>query len=133
VPFHRDLRLAGLLPPVDAPHHMRAMEWRPYREGAVVSADPETGSLIDVGLYETVSMPLIECEPKFSCVWKRSLLYSPTCDAAFGGRLLRGPAIEAQHRSAECRHSMRWHCQAVQTAQPTSADSTATLSISTWS
>ena len=56
MPFHRDLRLAGLLPPVDAPHHMRAMEWRPYREGAVVSSDPETGSLIDVGLYETVGL-----------------------------------------------------------------------------
>ena len=64
VPFHRDLRLAGLLPPVDAPHHMRAMEWRPYREGAVVSSDPDTGSLIDVGLYETVSVMLLGCEQK---------------------------------------------------------------------
>jgi len=54
VPFHRDLRLAGLLPPVDAPHHMRAMEWRPYREGVVTSSDAATGSLIDVGLYDMV-------------------------------------------------------------------------------
>ncbi len=54
MPFHRDLRLAGLLPPVDAPHHMRAMEWRPYREGVVTSSDAATGSLIDVGLYDMV-------------------------------------------------------------------------------
>lgn len=52
VPFHRDLRLAGLLPPVDAPHHMRAMEWKPFREGVVTSSDATTGSLVDVGLYE---------------------------------------------------------------------------------
>ena len=55
MPFHRDLRLAGLLPPVDAPHHMRAMEWKPYREGVVTSSAPEAGSTVDVGLYETVS------------------------------------------------------------------------------
>lgn len=54
MPFHRDLRLAGLLPPVDAPHHMRAMEWKPFREGVVTSSDALSGSLIDVGLYETV-------------------------------------------------------------------------------
>ncbi len=54
VPFHKDLRLAGLLPPVDAPHHMRVMEWKPWREGVVLRSDPRTGSFVDVGLYDTV-------------------------------------------------------------------------------
>ena len=57
MPFHKDLRLAGLLPPVDAPHHMRVMEWKPYREGVVLRADPRTGSYVDVGLYDTVRLP----------------------------------------------------------------------------
>ncbi|KAF6134773.1 hypothetical protein GIB67_002174 [Kingdonia uniflora] len=32
-PRHNSLRLAGLLPPLDAPHHLRQHEWGPYREG----------------------------------------------------------------------------------------------------
>lgn len=31
IPMHPDLRLAGILPPLDAPHHLRATEWQPYR------------------------------------------------------------------------------------------------------
>lgn len=54
MPFHKDLRLAGLLPPVDAPHHMRVMEWKPWREGVVLRSDPRNGSFVDVGLYDTV-------------------------------------------------------------------------------
>ncbi len=50
VPMHRDLRLAGQLPPLDAPHHMRADEWRPFREGVVVASAPGAGSRLDVGL-----------------------------------------------------------------------------------
>ncbi|KAK9845796.1 hypothetical protein WJX81_002638 [Elliptochloris bilobata] len=50
VPMHRDLRLAGQLPPLDAPHHMRADEWRPFREGRVTAAAPGAGSLLNVGL-----------------------------------------------------------------------------------
>ena len=58
MPFHKDLRLAGLLPPVDAPHHMRVMEWKPWREGVVLRSDPRTGSFVDVGLYDTVRVSL---------------------------------------------------------------------------
>jgi methyltransferase len=50
VPIHPDLRLAGLLPPLDAPHHMRASEWRPYREGVVLRSSAAGGSFIEVGL-----------------------------------------------------------------------------------
>lgn len=50
IPMHPDLRLAGLLPPLDAPHHMRATEWKPYREGLVLKAQPGVGSYVDIGL-----------------------------------------------------------------------------------
>jgi predicted SPOUT superfamily RNA methylase MTH1 len=48
--MHPDLKFAGVLPPLDAPHHLRSTEWGPYREGVVRSSDPASGSLIDVGL-----------------------------------------------------------------------------------
>ncbi len=71
MPFHKDLRLAGLLPPVDAPHHMRVMEWKPYREGVVLRADPRTGSYVDVGLYDTVR---VRISTRVPCSWLQELL-----------------------------------------------------------
>ena len=56
--MHRDLRLAGQLPPLDAPHHMRGDEWRAFREGVVMAAAPGAGALLDVGL-DLVSPGLI--------------------------------------------------------------------------
>jgi predicted SPOUT superfamily RNA methylase MTH1 len=53
IPMHPDLRLAGLLPPLDAPHHMRATEWKAYREGVVMQSRPGSGSYIDIGLDRT--------------------------------------------------------------------------------
>ena len=79
IPMHEDLRFAGQLPPLDAPHHMRATEWCPYRcllcfgalqmcnhpkstqpiispvamvcrEGVVLSSAKGDGSLLDIGL-----------------------------------------------------------------------------------
>ena len=35
-PMHPDLRLAGALPSLDMPHHLRASEWCRYREGVTV-------------------------------------------------------------------------------------------------
>lgn len=48
--MHNDLKFAGALPPLDAPHHLRASEWGAYREGVVRRAVQGTGSFIDVGL-----------------------------------------------------------------------------------
>ena len=50
-PMHPDLKYAGLLNPIDAPHHMRANEDRPYREGIIVDAKSNNGkgSLVHVG------------------------------------------------------------------------------------
>ena len=49
--MHPELRYAGMLPPLDAPHHLRASEWGEYREGVVRFTDAESGqSFVDVGL-----------------------------------------------------------------------------------
>lgn len=36
--MHRDLRLAGLLAPLDCPHHLRYEDQSPFREGICVDA-----------------------------------------------------------------------------------------------
>ncbi|PWN45253.1 DUF171-domain-containing protein [Ceraceosorus guamensis] len=38
-PMHKDLRLAGLLPPLDCPHHLRYEDVSTFREGVVVESD----------------------------------------------------------------------------------------------
>ena len=48
--MHKDLRLSGQLPPLDAPHHMRATQWGQFREGVVLASAPGAGSLLDIGL-----------------------------------------------------------------------------------
>jgi hypothetical protein len=51
IPMHEHLRLAGLLPPLDAiNHHLRTTEWRTYREGVVLKSEPGKGSYVDIGL-----------------------------------------------------------------------------------
>nr|DAD19473.1 TPA_asm: hypothetical protein HUJ06_020936 [Nelumbo nucifera] len=51
-PRHNSLRFVGLLPPLDAPHHLRKHEWAPYREGITLKEKPANskGTLVDVGL-----------------------------------------------------------------------------------
>ncbi|KAL5782555.1 hypothetical protein ACOSP7_007584 [Xanthoceras sorbifolium] len=55
-PMHSSLRFVGLLPPLDAPHHLRKHEWAPYREGVTVKGRvPNSGgTLVDVGLSKNV-------------------------------------------------------------------------------
>ncbi|SGY62631.1 BQ5605_C007g04715 [Microbotryum silenes-dioicae] len=69
-PLHPSLRIAGLLPPLDLPHHLRRDDKSPYREGVIVQAPSSTqGSssnhkrrngfdasalLVDVGLWDPV-------------------------------------------------------------------------------
>lgn len=51
-PRHPDLQFAGLLPPIDAPHHVRAEDRCRYREGVVVELrkkDPKS-SLVNCGV-----------------------------------------------------------------------------------
>ena len=52
-PMHPDLQFAGLLAPVDAPHHVRAEDRSKYREGVVLdkrTALADGGSLVNCGV-----------------------------------------------------------------------------------
>ncbi|KAG1365443.1 hypothetical protein COCNU_12G004430 [Cocos nucifera] len=53
-PMHNSLRFVGLLPPLDAPHHVRKHEWSPYREGVTLEGNHLKGTLVDVGLNKNV-------------------------------------------------------------------------------
>jgi predicted SPOUT superfamily RNA methylase MTH1 len=57
-PHHSDLRFAGLLNPLDAPHHPRAHEQMVYREGVTVETPASTpgGSLVNVGLRNYIHL-----------------------------------------------------------------------------
>ncbi|KAK3674415.1 hypothetical protein LTR78_005884 [Recurvomyces mirabilis] len=61
-PMHADLKLAGALPSLDMPHHLRSDEWCPYREAVAVrqteSKDGVRGTLLDCGLSDRVSVPV---------------------------------------------------------------------------
>jgi predicted SPOUT superfamily RNA methylase MTH1 len=50
-PMHPDLQFAGLLAPVDAPHHVRAEDHSKYREGIVLNKVSPSGlSLVNCGI-----------------------------------------------------------------------------------
>ncbi|CAA7061966.1 unnamed protein product [Microthlaspi erraticum] len=55
-PKQNDLRYVGMLPPVDAPHHLRKHEWEQYREGVTLNekAPISEGTMVDVGLSKSV-------------------------------------------------------------------------------
>ncbi|XP_008775373.2 putative methyltransferase C9orf114 homolog [Phoenix dactylifera] len=53
-PMHNSLRFVGLLPPLDAPHHVRKHEWSLYREGVTLEGNHLKGTLVDVGLSKNV-------------------------------------------------------------------------------
>lgn len=54
-PRHNSLRFVGMLPPLDAPHHLRKHEWAAFREGVTLKErSPDSGTLVDVGLSKSV-------------------------------------------------------------------------------
>ena len=55
-PVHEDLRFAGLLNPLDCPHHLRRTEESQFREGVVAELPPVKGrySLVNIGLAREV-------------------------------------------------------------------------------
>ncbi|KAL9352805.1 hypothetical protein Peur_055485 [Populus x canadensis] len=55
-PKHNHLRFVGMLPPLDAPHHLRKHEWAPFKEGVTLNEKvPNSGeTLVDVGLSKNV-------------------------------------------------------------------------------
>ncbi|KAI8377975.1 putative RNA methyltransferase [Radiomyces spectabilis] len=57
VPLSSDLKFAGLLPPLDVPHHPQLHEMTRYREGVTLekaSTAEQGGTLVDVGMYRRV-------------------------------------------------------------------------------
>lgn len=74
-PMHPDLQFAGLLPPLDAPHHLRRGDVASFREGVVVdnnevSWEEDGGSFVDCGVpsrlvqIDRVLTPGIRCTVK---------------------------------------------------------------------
>uniref|UniRef100_UPI003AACC822 putative methyltransferase C9orf114 homolog n=1 Tax=Centroberyx gerrardi TaxID=166262 RepID=UPI003AACC822 len=57
-PKHQDLQYAGLLNPLDSPHHMRIDEESEYREGIVLDrpTKPGKGSLVNCGMRKEVQI-----------------------------------------------------------------------------
>ncbi|KAL1569467.1 putative methyltransferase C9orf114 [Salvia divinorum] len=57
-PMHSSLRVVGLLPPLDAPHHLRKHEWATYREGIAREKleQGSVGTLVDVGLSKNIKV-----------------------------------------------------------------------------
>ena len=58
-PLHPSLRLAGLLPPLDCPHHLRRDDLSPFREGVVVAkgVGKAAGTVtVDIGQWETIEV-----------------------------------------------------------------------------
>ncbi|XP_010876621.1 putative methyltransferase C9orf114 homolog [Esox lucius] len=55
-PMHKDLQYAGLLNPLDSPHHMRKDDECDYREGVVLDRPnkPGKGSLVNCGMWKEV-------------------------------------------------------------------------------
>lgn len=55
-PIHKDLQYAGILNPLDAPHHLRQQDVSLYREGVVTNKPikPGKGSQVNVGLLHEV-------------------------------------------------------------------------------
>eukprot|EP00753_Platysulcus_tardus_P022135 PLAT9349.1.p1 GENE.PLAT9349.1~~PLAT9349.1.p1 ORF type:complete len:479 (-),score=184.34 PLAT9349.1:29-1465(-) len=55
-PFHPNLKFAGLLHPLDTPHHMRQSDLAPYREGIVIDRPVrrKEGSWVNAGLHRPV-------------------------------------------------------------------------------
>ncbi|KPP63017.1 hypothetical protein Z043_118753 [Scleropages formosus] len=57
-PKHQDLQFAGLLNPLDSPHHMRVDEEAEFREGVVLDrpSKPGKGSFVNCGMRKEVQI-----------------------------------------------------------------------------
>eukprot|EP00924_Labyrinthula_sp_SR-Ha-C_P015031 maker-scaffold_9-snap-gene-6.46-mRNA-1 protein AED:0.01 eAED:0.01 QI:52/1/1/1/1/1/2/29/386 len=56
-PRHQDLRYAGILNPIDAPHHLRANEISDFREGIIVESPfKKVGKFANIGLENPIKL-----------------------------------------------------------------------------
>lgn len=69
--MHPSLRLAGLLNPLDAPHHMRADDLCPFREGVVLDRTIKkgAGSFVDIGKRKVWAVKLVARDGGGICAW----------------------------------------------------------------
>ncbi|KAH7365866.1 hypothetical protein KP509_18G050200 [Ceratopteris richardii] len=82
VPMHMSLTSVGKLPPLDAPHHLRKHEWKPFREGVVLNRKPSSGSgsFVDVGLDKVVDRDMVR---QAGLYWGYTVRYARCLSAVF--------------------------------------------------
>lgn len=59
-PHHPNLKYAGLLNPVDAPHHLRKGEQSKYREGVVTCVRDTNQAVVECGFDNPLRVTLTE-------------------------------------------------------------------------
>jgi predicted SPOUT superfamily RNA methylase MTH1 len=98
-PVHNDLTFAGLLPPLDMPHHMRREDVSLFREGVVSEKPVKDGSLINIGL-STEAFIEHKIRPGVRVTLKlkpnsltESEFYSGTNGGSSGGKRPQGEAV----------------------------------------
>lgn len=71
-PMHPDLQFAGLLAPIDAPHHVRAEDHSQFREGVVLEKRPNdpSASLVNCGIRSRPVQIDRRIEPGIRCTVK---------------------------------------------------------------
>jgi len=70
-PMHNDLHFAGLLPPLDAPHHVRVEDRSPFREGLVMTRKSTKGnSMVNCGIFNRPVEIDRELKPGIRCTVK---------------------------------------------------------------
>ncbi|XP_065206282.1 putative methyltransferase C9orf114 [Planococcus citri] len=84
-PIQSSLKYAGLLNPLDAPHHMRKGDQFQFREGVVLTIPPKPGrgSFVDAGLFKPVIVDKV-LEPHFRVTVKLSPKAYETTKNGFG-------------------------------------------------
>nr|XP_045017107.1 putative methyltransferase C9orf114 homolog [Jaculus jaculus] len=90
-PKHQDLQFAGILNPLDSPHHMRQDEESEYREGIVVErpTKPNQGSFVNCGLKKDVKIDK-NLEPGLRVTVRLNQKQLPECKA------YRGTVVSSQ-------------------------------------
>ena len=89
-PIHPNLRTAGTLPSLDMPHHLRANEYCPYREGVTVS-NSKAGTKVDLGLSQPYVIRDVQIPPN-----TRVTLRMPDSDSGKGNTKQGGSLVEAE-------------------------------------
>lgn len=89
--MHPNLRTAGTLPSLDLPHHLRAEEWCPYREGVTLQSQPLGigKSLVEAGLRIPVTV-----DAKIPPSTRVTLKFGP--DAEDAAKNLKAKEIKAE-------------------------------------